>query len=199
MADEAIVQPSPSTFPHAEELVRASAKRTRELFGADFGSFTALDHTPNPVFPLSTSTTSPHDRATQMAVSVRMRDYENVRELPPALAAKQAAAAATAAERRKKAKTAAAAESRPSDPKIAKMIEGVAEKADEAKAEASMALTLRAGGKGAAPNAKGPTAMRDTPSSSLVRRDNLRQDKPEWHPPWKIMRVISGHMGWVRS
>ena len=22
--------------------------------------------------------------------------------------------------------------------------------------------------------------------------------KPVWHPPWKLMRVISGHLGWVR-
>ena len=22
--------------------------------------------------------------------------------------------------------------------------------------------------------------------------------KPEWHPPWKLYRVISGHQGWVR-
>lgn len=25
------------------------------------------------------------------------------------------------------------------------------------------------------------------------------QSKPEWHAPWKLMRVISGHLGWVRS
>uniref|UniRef100_T1JCM5 Pleiotropic regulator 1 n=1 Tax=Strigamia maritima TaxID=126957 RepID=T1JCM5_STRMM len=23
--------------------------------------------------------------------------------------------------------------------------------------------------------------------------------KPKWHPPWKLFRVISGHLGWVRS
>lgn len=22
--------------------------------------------------------------------------------------------------------------------------------------------------------------------------------KPKWHPPWKLYRVISGHLGWVR-
>ena len=27
----------------------------------------------------------------------------------------------------------------------------------------------------------------------------FQQPKPEWHPPWKLMRVISGHLGWVRS
>lgn len=27
----------------------------------------------------------------------------------------------------------------------------------------------------------------------------LQVPKPKWHAPWKLMRVISGHMGWVRS
>ncbi|KAK9464733.1 WD40-repeat-containing domain protein [Lipomyces arxii] len=31
------------------------------------------------------------------------------------------------------------------------------------------------------------------------RRANMTQIKPEWHAPWKLMRVISGHLGWVRS
>lgn len=26
-----------------------------------------------------------------------------------------------------------------------------------------------------------------------------QQAKPEWHAPWRLMRVISGHLGWVRS
>jgi len=27
---------------------------------------------------------------------------------------------------------------------------------------------------------------------------SLNMPKPEWHAPWKLMRVISGHLGWVR-
>ncbi|KAH7326705.1 WD40-repeat-containing domain protein [Stachybotrys elegans] len=27
----------------------------------------------------------------------------------------------------------------------------------------------------------------------------MQQVRPEWHPPWKLMRVISGHLGWVRA
>lgn len=37
------------------------------------------------------------------------------------------------------------------------------------------------------------------PSSSIVNRDLFVQEKPEWHRPWKLMRVINGHQGWVRS
>jgi pleiotropic regulator 1 len=37
-------------------------------------------------------------------------------------------------------------------------------------------------------------------SNSLIERRNLYvQEKPQWHAPWKLMRVISGHLGWVRS
>lgn len=27
----------------------------------------------------------------------------------------------------------------------------------------------------------------------------LAKDRPTWHPPWKMFRGISGHLGWVRS
>lgn len=36
-------------------------------------------------------------------------------------------------------------------------------------------------------------------SSSLVRRPGAQAPRPMWHAPWKLMRVISGHLGWVRS
>ncbi|KAG0744935.1 hypothetical protein G6F57_003529 [Rhizopus arrhizus] len=36
-------------------------------------------------------------------------------------------------------------------------------------------------------------------SGSLVRRARARTIRPVWHAPWKLMRVISGHLGWVRA
>ncbi len=40
-------------------------------------------------------------------------------------------------------------------------------------------------------------------SRALVQRQQHQQfyvpEKPEWHAPWKLMRVIGGHKGWVRS
>uniref|UniRef100_A0A8C5E096 Pleiotropic regulator 1 n=1 Tax=Gouania willdenowi TaxID=441366 RepID=A0A8C5E096_GOUWI len=35
-------------------------------------------------------------------------------------------------------------------------------------------------------------------TSALMRRAPT-MPKPQWHPPWKLFRVISGHLGWVRS
>ena len=34
---------------------------------------------------------------------------------------------------------------------------------------------------------------------SLVRRREARAIKPDYHPQWKLTRVISGHLGWVRA
>uniref|UniRef100_A0A8C4TIQ4 Pleiotropic regulator 1 n=1 Tax=Erpetoichthys calabaricus TaxID=27687 RepID=A0A8C4TIQ4_ERPCA len=36
-------------------------------------------------------------------------------------------------------------------------------------------------------------------SSSLIAKKAPTMPKPQWHPPWKLYRVISGHLGWVRS
>uniref|UniRef100_A0A8D2ZJ35 Pleiotropic regulator 1 n=1 Tax=Scophthalmus maximus TaxID=52904 RepID=A0A8D2ZJ35_SCOMX len=37
-----------------------------------------------------------------------------------------------------------------------------------------------------------------TRNSALMRKAPT-MPKPSWHPPWKLFRVISGHLGWVRS
>lgn len=36
-------------------------------------------------------------------------------------------------------------------------------------------------------------------SAALIRSQIHVTPKPKWHAPWKLMRVISGHLGWVRS
>jgi len=35
-------------------------------------------------------------------------------------------------------------------------------------------------------------------SQGIVTRKATTMPKPQWHAPWKLMRVISGHTGWVR-
>ncbi|KAF9869828.1 hypothetical protein CkaCkLH20_12745 [Colletotrichum karsti] len=42
---------------------------------------------------------------------------------------------------------------------------------------------------------------RPSESTSLARMGTSASQvgRPEWQPPWKLMRVISGHLGWVRS
>ncbi|KAG5286323.1 hypothetical protein AALO_G00013570 [Alosa alosa] len=38
-----------------------------------------------------------------------------------------------------------------------------------------------------------------TKTTTMVPRKAPTMPKPQWHPPWKLYRVISGHLGWVRS
>jgi len=129
-------------------------------------------------------------------------EYEDVRELPPALAVKQADVAATAAAKRRKANKPIATEEDGVSPTTMKMIEDVPAKkpGGAAGTSGSMALTLRSKpGMGPGIGSAGYGAQKGTPSSSLVRRQNLQTIRPQWHAPWKLMRVISGHLGWVRS
>ncbi|KAI9738601.1 MAG: pre-mRNA-splicing factor prp46 [Cirrosporium novae-zelandiae] len=171
----------------AEEFQAAAAEsrnrlRTRSLFGGDYGLVSTLGDSINTA------------EKTALAVHVQ-NEYDDVRELPPALAAKQANAAAAARKKRQKAQ---GGDDKPSDPRKAKLIEGIPTKNGANGTGASSALVIRNGQKGT-PNANGPTLQRDTPSSSLIRRQNIQQPRPDWHAPWKLMRVISGHIGWVES
>ncbi|CAM6044734.1 unnamed protein product [Sphagnum compactum] len=40
---------------------------------------------------------------------------------------------------------------------------------------------------------------RNQPSAAVMKRLPSKWPKPAWHPPWVNYRVISGHLGWVRS
>lgn len=49
----------------------------------------------------------------------------------------------------------------------------------------------------------GTLAVSSAPSGgpgtqALAPRKAPTMPKPKWHPPWKLYRVISGHLGWVR-
>ncbi|KAJ8612981.1 hypothetical protein MRB53_037189 [Persea americana] len=39
----------------------------------------------------------------------------------------------------------------------------------------------------------------DGSQQRALTRANITQPKPEWHPPWKLHRVVAGHLGWVRA
>ncbi|XP_010269564.1 PREDICTED: protein pleiotropic regulatory locus 1 [Nelumbo nucifera] len=43
------------------------------------------------------------------------------------------------------------------------------------------------------------TSERNPSTSALIERIPSKWPRPVWHPPWKNYRVISGHLGWVRS
>ncbi|KAJ0091795.1 hypothetical protein Patl1_25042 [Pistacia atlantica] len=41
--------------------------------------------------------------------------------------------------------------------------------------------------------------LKNYSTSAIIERIPSRWPRPVWHPPWKCYRVISGHLGWVRS
>ena len=125
--------------------------------------------------------------AERVGLASRIRnEYDDVRELPPALAAKQKTAAAA---RRKKPQQGNL------ESATLKMIEGIPQKSDT-NGGSSTALALR---KSNTPFNSNANTNGGLPSSSLIRRENIQQPRPEWHAPWELMRVISGHLGWVRA
>ncbi|KAI9928827.1 pre-mRNA-splicing factor prp46 [Aspergillus wentii] len=141
----------------ADEAVRRSAKRTAELFGPDYLMVT------------------PSAADGSIGLSYRRKaEYQDVKELPPVLAEKQAKAAATGRAKR---------------PKI--QAQGQA-RADQSGS--SMSLVKKAPGP-----TPGGIGGENEPKSLIQRPSATKQQRPDWHAPWKLMRVISGHLGWVRS
>lgn len=146
------------------------------------------------------------------ALSVRLHaEYNDVLTLPDALAAKQASAAG--ARRRVKRAGAAGGEGAPTpaEENTRKLIEGIpARAADGGRAGAGGPQTgaLVQFRKPATPGAAAGAAAGGgggvgggTQTTSLMRMSEAlaAQPRPEWHKPWKLHKVISGHLGWVRS
>ncbi|EEB16137.1 Pleiotropic regulator, putative [Pediculus humanus corporis] len=46
--------------------------------------------------------------------------------------------------------------------------------------------------------AAGALITTNTTTQMLTPRKPPTMPKPKWHPPWKLYRVLSGHLGWVR-
>lgn len=107
-----------------------------------------------------------------------LAEYADVQTLPASLVARQPG--------KKPGK--ALVKAKPTAPagKTQKLLEGPAGSAP------SSALTATQGG--------GSETTRSNNTSLATRgAQSYQHVKPEWHPPWKLMRVISGHLGWVRS
>ncbi|KAI8825983.1 WD40-repeat-containing domain protein [Fimicolochytrium jonesii] len=175
-AVEAAQQP-----PQLEELVKASIKRTHDIFIANFGL-------PAPVDPPS--------QRIKLASKI-VDEWEQVKDLPKAVVEEsKATATRAAAAGASQAKAKGAGISEASDTAVQDLIEAVTTNQDQRKGAngASGALTLRSQSKPISQTYPAESA------SALVRiREPRKVPKPKWHAPWKLMRVIAGHLGWVRS
>ncbi|KAI0124629.1 putative pre-mRNA splicing protein [Xylariales sp. AK1849] len=172
-------------MPDLESLVLSNAKKSKSLFAhvnSDAGGSSRKRQ------KLGTDTGPERE-----ALSVRLHaEYAHVKELPAALAQKQASALSA-----RKAKGKGAAAEGADEQHTQKLIEGIAEKSSQAPGS-STALVQRS--KSNAPGSSTATSnTAHSQSLSVARAQATHQIRPDWHPPWKLMRVISGHLGWVRS
>ncbi|GAA6019511.1 hypothetical protein JCM8202_001838 [Rhodotorula sphaerocarpa] len=154
-----------------DHLVRRSAKRAHSLFAGDLIS----------------------DDSTQDLRSTKVRlgskidaEYRNAKVLPAALVAQQKGGVGPA---------------RPAGPAAAgaqgpqrKLIEGPMAQTVEQLSSQALTTTSQNGTSVPVSHAQ-PTLL----SQSLIRRREARQVKPDYHAQWKLTRVISGHLGWVRA
>jgi len=181
---------------HLETLVRENARRTKSIYATTPSDVSAGRKR----LKLDPGMASEDPDINKSALSLRLHaEYSDVQTLPEVIASKLPAAGP----RKKKAKALAAAPAHDtpsqSEDHARKLIEGIPASKNAGAGASSNALVLsrRPGGAGAGR----PNANRNEPQqNSLARRsDVLMQPRPEWHKPWKLHRVISGHLGWVRA
>ncbi len=71
----------------------------------------------------------------------------------------------------------------------------ISRRAARSAAAAAGALVLHAGARAVVPTAAGGH-KEYVPSAQLARRLPSKWPRPAWHPPWKMYRVVAGHLGW---
>lgn len=143
----AVASTSPASPPLSSlsQVAQANTRLSRSVFGDGYASLSSLPEN-------------------NVGISYKRKiEYDDVKELPRALAEKQAQAVSARGLKKPKAQS------------------------------EHMALVKANSGE------KAPRVDGTRTSSNLVRRPNMLQQRPEWHAPWKLMRVISGHLGWVRA
>uniref|UniRef100_A0A061R0C8 Pleiotropic regulator 1 n=2 Tax=Tetraselmis sp. GSL018 TaxID=582737 RepID=A0A061R0C8_9CHLO len=154
----------------------------------------------------------PSDSDSQrVKIACKIRDeFEAVKQMPPPDAVRGKGDKSGEAEQSGESNGNAKAEARAatSHSATAKLIDSVSEGSAQPAAPGvrSGALVLHKGGHKAAA-AEGSKAVVPLaggrskpymPSAEVAKRLPSKWPKPEWHAPWKLYRVISGHLGWVR-
>ncbi|KAL9940036.1 hypothetical protein V8E36_000741 [Tilletia maclaganii] len=179
--------------PNLADLIARSAKRTRYIFSASDAD-SALPS-------LNGETAS--EEAKNVRISAKIHaEYGDAQVLPPALLAQQQGGAVgpvRAGTKRKEGPSASSA----GDTSGALILAGPQRPgagptaASSATPNASLALVALRREEGFASAHGGGSLL----STALIRKKEAaeRQAKPAYHAQWKLKRVISGHLGWVRA
>ncbi|KAJ7581130.1 WD40-repeat-containing domain protein [Mycena floridula] len=115
------------------------------------------------------------EKSARLRLSVKINDeYRDFKELPPALFSQQGSVG-------------------PARPKEQRKMITAGPSADAATSNMIAKIDNT-------PRAKPSTFTSSSAlSQALTLHKTTRTIKPTYHPPWKLVRVISGHLGWVRS
>ncbi|RKU45216.1 pre-mRNA-splicing factor prp46 [Coniochaeta pulveracea] len=193
MADIMAAQTGDSSSAESElkSLLLRNARRSKSIYSDTTSSTSSGGRKRIKLDPALAAADPDLDKT---ALSVRLNsEYKDVLTLPEVIASKQQAAGP-----RKKAVAPKKTQSDDApEESTRKLIEGIPAAAAAANGDGrtSNALVLSRN------KPSSSTSSHQTPGQQLARRSDLptAQPKPDWHPPWKLMRVISGHLGWVRA
>ncbi|GMH35070.1 hypothetical protein BSKO_02938 [Bryopsis sp. KO-2023] len=165
-------------------LTLLSVKRTRDMFAGSHGDRISLD-----------------EESQRAKIACKVRDeYAAVRDLPkpsrPAAAQVGTAAPGPSGADGPQGDAPGTSSQTESRSTTSKLINSMPEPADSATEKSTKAGQMVVS-KGVS-NAVGVVSETKT-SASVSRRLASKWPKPVWHAPWKNYRVISSHLGWVRS
>ncbi|TIC04907.1 WD40 repeat-like protein [Wallemia mellicola] len=195
-----IIQPSTmsaTTLPTLEEVIDKNLKRGRELFYKDleFSLESGVDESAYVENSISYRYTNKHSNKAKLQ-SKLADEYKGAQNLPPSLAAQEGP-------RGKKSRRADAEDI---SAQTQKAIEGsTSRKPDEQSLILHKSFPKNVN-ESASTSTNGSSSIVNSYnnfegtklSQQLMKIKNQTQAKPDYHPQWKLMRVISGHLGWVR-
>jgi len=163
-------------LPSVDDACLRNLKRTRAMYLANYGQKPEVC-----------------EEAAQLRRSIKVNaEYKLVKDLPP-----PAAGSAGAAVVAPTAGSGAAASSSSSAPAA----DAPLMLHDHSTTKGSVKATTAAERLAGAPSTAVVATASTSRSTTLMPRSRAAQNvvQPEWHAPWKMMRVISGHLGWVRA
>lgn len=156
------------------EIVNKTVHNTRKLFS-----------------PADIDATTGEQKGLSLAAAVKYRqEYLHSFELP------SSTGASTAGDKRQLL-TYNSTSTTSIDSQVQKVLDGLSGKQSKHKKQKALRPTrelVQAAATKASANYDSPPA-----GQQIVRKRHYEPVRPDWHAPWKLMRVISGHIGWVRA
>lgn len=187
---------SKETDDQVVDRIRAGLKRTRDMFSVATEQNTSFFINPA---PLPSSVLDPASYNLKVLTKVAS-EYKHVKKLEKQ-DRENSKKVGNSTKTKASSKETEAEETKTQVPPQDEKINTIIEKADEEikivdKKSSQALVSFKAIGM---PELEKPQSRAMQIRAMKQRTREGQQVKPEWHAPWKLMRVIQGHLGWVRS